>query len=98
MDSLEIGVSENGSEARAAVCQPADQHVAQLGLAPGGDRPAVVTPDVVVDLAGMRASDPGFAGGAVSCYGMLAEVEPVVECALAPVEGAFQGGHGRSGW
>ena len=97
IDRLEIGVGEDRSEARAAVRQPADQYVAQLGFAPGGDCSAVVTPDVVVDLVGMWASDPGFAGGAVSCDGVLAEVEPVVECALAPVEGAFQGGHGWSG-
>ena len=42
----------------------------------------MVAPDVVVDLVGMWASDSGFAGGAVSCDGVLTEVEPVVECAL----------------
>ena len=90
-------MSEDCSEAGAAVRQTTDQHVAQLGLAPGSDRPAVVASDVVVDFVGMWAGDSGLAGGAVSGYGVFAEVKSVVEVAVAPVEGTLQRGHGGSG-
>ena len=87
-DVVEVGAGKHSPQARAAVRQPADENVAQLGLAPVGDFSAVVATDLLVHLVWVRARYSRFARGAVSRDCMLAEVERVVEGTLTALEGA----------